>query len=363
MISSRWPRPTFVIVSIALMPVSSGSFTGWRSMTPGALNSSGRVSDASIGPRPSSGLPSGSTTRPSRPSPTGTEATRPVRRTGSPSMTCSHSPNSAAPTSSSSRLNARPTTPCSSSSISIATAFSRPYRRAIPSPTCRTVPTSARSVSTSYCSIRERRIDVISSGRSFISAPHQFLSQSFKSSTHARVRAIRPGLEDEASDQRRVDAARRLNLPSCRLLDLPDDLARLRVGQLARRHELDVEAALLARHQPFELLRDVLDLPRASLLGNELEEVREQRLVAAREVGEDPRLRARLELRVAQHGAQLRRLFDCAREVGQRLVHLLQVPAVLRRAEQRLGVDAVRDRYLATSCPRAGRSRATRSLR
>src|SRR3954471_4685248 len=142
----------------------------------------------------------------------------------------------------------------------------------MPSPTCRTVPTSARSVSTSYCSIRERRIDVISSGRSFISAPHQFLSQSFKSSTHARVRAIRPGLEDEASDQRRVDAARRLNLPSCRLLDLPDDLAGLRVCQLARRDELDVEAALLARHQPLELARDVLDLPRASLLRDELEE-------------------------------------------------------------------------------------------
>jgi hypothetical protein len=27
MISSRWPRPTFVIESIALMPVASGSFT------------------------------------------------------------------------------------------------------------------------------------------------------------------------------------------------------------------------------------------------------------------------------------------------------------------------------------------------
>ena len=44
MISSRWPRPTFVIESIALTPVCSGSFTGWRSTTPGALNSSGRVS-------------------------------------------------------------------------------------------------------------------------------------------------------------------------------------------------------------------------------------------------------------------------------------------------------------------------------
>ena len=77
MISSRWPRPTFVIESIALMPVCSGSFTGCRATTPGALNSSGRVSEVSIGPPPSSGLPSGSTTRPSSASPTGTLATLP----------------------------------------------------------------------------------------------------------------------------------------------------------------------------------------------------------------------------------------------------------------------------------------------
>ena len=173
MISSRWPRPTFVIESIALMPVWSGSFTGWRSMTPGAFHSTGRVSVDSIGPWPSSGLPSGSTTRPSSASPTGTDATLPVRRTGSPSLTLSHSPKSAAPTLSSSRLNARPTTPCSSSSISSATQFSRPWMRAIPSPTCSTVPTSARLDSTSNCSIRSFRIEVISSGRSFIvvSAP------------------------------------------------------------------------------------------------------------------------------------------------------------------------------------------------
>ena len=76
MISSRWPRPTFVIESIALIPVFSGSFTGWRWITPGALNSSGRIPLASIGPWPSSGLPSGSTTRPRSASPTGTEIDR-----------------------------------------------------------------------------------------------------------------------------------------------------------------------------------------------------------------------------------------------------------------------------------------------
>ena len=167
MISSRWPRPTFVIESIALTPVWSGSFTGWRSITPGALNSSGRRSDDSIAPAPSSGLPSGSTTRPSRASPTGTSTTAPVRRTGSPSLTSCHSPKRATPTLSSSRLNAMPTTPCSNSSRSSETAFSRPWTRAMPSPTWRTEPTSERSVWTSYCSILDLRIDVISSGRSF----------------------------------------------------------------------------------------------------------------------------------------------------------------------------------------------------
>ena len=39
MISSRWPRPIGIIESIALMPVCSGSFTGWRTMMPGAGDS------------------------------------------------------------------------------------------------------------------------------------------------------------------------------------------------------------------------------------------------------------------------------------------------------------------------------------
>ena len=71
MISSRWPRPIGIMASIALMPVCSGSLTGWRSAMPGAVNSSGRRCGVMIGPLPSSGLPSGSTTRPISASPTG----------------------------------------------------------------------------------------------------------------------------------------------------------------------------------------------------------------------------------------------------------------------------------------------------
>ena len=44
MISSRWPRPTGVMASIDLMPVWRGSFTGWRSTTPGACTSRRRLS-------------------------------------------------------------------------------------------------------------------------------------------------------------------------------------------------------------------------------------------------------------------------------------------------------------------------------
>src|SRR5947199_16407 len=98
--------------------------------------------------------------------------------------------------------------------------------------------------------------------------------------------------------------------------------------------------SLLARHQPLELLRDLLELAGAILLGDEEQKVLEERLVVAGEVGEDASLRGRLELRIAQHRAQLRRLLDCRREVGERLADLRKTTVLLRRREKRLGVDA-----------------------
>ena len=140
MISSRWPRPIGIIASIAFRPVCIGSFTGWRWTTPGALNSAGRVSSVVMSPLPSSGWPSGETMRPSSASPTGISSSRFVRLTVSPSTILSHGPNSTAPTLSDSRLSARPVTSCGSSSISKAMQFSRPWMRAMPSATDRTVP-------------------------------------------------------------------------------------------------------------------------------------------------------------------------------------------------------------------------------
>ena len=147
MMSSRWPRPIGIMASMALSPVCSGSFTGWRSTTPGAIFSMGACCPVVIGPLPSTGWPSALTTRPSSSSPTGTEMMRPVRLTGSPSLISVDSPSSTAPTLSSSRLRAMPKTPWGNSSISVAIAPSMPWMRAIPSPTDTTVPTSATSTS------------------------------------------------------------------------------------------------------------------------------------------------------------------------------------------------------------------------
>src|SRR3954468_5449718 len=77
MISSRWPRPIGTSASSALRPVCTGSWTERRGMMPGALTSTRRRSVVSIGPLPSIGLPSASTTRPRRAFPIGTSTMGP----------------------------------------------------------------------------------------------------------------------------------------------------------------------------------------------------------------------------------------------------------------------------------------------
>src|SRR5437773_411970 len=92
--------------SIALIPVWTGVSTPCRTITPGAIRSTGRLALVSIGPLSSMGRPSGSTTRPSSAEPTGTSTTRPVVLTVSPSLIAVALPRMTAPTVSSSRLRA-----------------------------------------------------------------------------------------------------------------------------------------------------------------------------------------------------------------------------------------------------------------
>ena len=135
---------------MALMPVCIGSLTGWRWTTVGAWTSRARRPSAAIGPLPSIGLPRGSTTRPRKASPTGTERTSPVRRTGWPSSILDPSPRRTTPISRTSRLRATPSRPPSNSRSSLVIAECKPSTRAMPSPVSITRPTSSRAVVGEY---------------------------------------------------------------------------------------------------------------------------------------------------------------------------------------------------------------------
>ena len=79
----RWPRPTVSIALIARTPVSSGVRTGSRSIALIGRRASGSLCTCASGPLRSIGWPCESTTRPSRPSPTGRCSVRSsVRRHG-----------------------------------------------------------------------------------------------------------------------------------------------------------------------------------------------------------------------------------------------------------------------------------------
>ena len=166
MISSRWPRPIGIIESIAFRPVCIGSLTGWRWTTPGALNSAGRVSvglDVAlaverVAERVDDAAEQALADRDLE------QAVGALDRVALDDRAPT-APNSTAPTLSDSRFSARPVTSCGSSSISNDLQFSRPWTRAMPSATERTVPTSVRSAwPSSSPSMRLLRMEVISSG-------------------------------------------------------------------------------------------------------------------------------------------------------------------------------------------------------
>ncbi len=217
MISSRWPRPIGIIESIALRPVCSGSFTGWRSTTPGALNSSGRNCSAPIGPPPVERIPERVDDAPDeRVADRHARDAGPLRRTAEPSSIRSQSPKSAAPTLSDSRLRASPVTPCSNSSISMAKAV------------LEAVDARDAVADLEYgADLGQVRLDVVlldplleDRGDLFRAKFHlcasllcvqwvlyaagcELLAEGVEAAAHARVRAERAGLEDDAADQAR----------------------------------------------------------------------------------------------------------------------------------------------------------------
>jgi hypothetical protein len=140
---------------------------------------------------------------------------------------------------------------------------------------------------------------VISSGLSFKLLFLQFGAEPVEAPADACVESHRACLEDDAADQVGVDAPRRHDLPAGSFFDLRDHVARLVVGELDRRRQLDVEDPLLARREPLELASDLLDLAGAALLGEEHQEVADELVLAAEQLLERRRLDAVLELGVA----------------------------------------------------------------
>src|SRR6478735_988805 len=169
----------------------------------------------------------------------------------------------------------------------------------MPSPTCSTVPTSDRSVSTSYCSIRDFRIEVISSGRSFTFAPWlpggELVAEAFQAAAHAGVDAQRTCLQDHAADQLGVDLAGCLDLAAGGLLDLGHDRGGLVVGQLEGGGELDRNASLRAVDERLELVTNAWDLPGPPLRRDQAEEVVDELVGSVGQLAEDAHLGRRID--------------------------------------------------------------------
>src|SRR3954464_2466929 len=351
MISSRWPRPIGIIASIAFRPVCIGSLTGWRWTTPGALNSAGRVSDVSSSPLPSSGLPSGSTMRPSSASPTGMSSRRLVRLTVSPSTMCSHGPNSTAPTLSDSRLSARPVTSCGSSSISKAMQFSKPWTRAMPSATDSTVPTSDRSAwSASSPWMRLLRMEVISSGLICMARVRGSLgkvlggagdlpAQQLEAAADGGVEHLVADAHDDAAEDVGLDRRRQLHLAAGLLGDLVADVLDDLLVELDGGGDLDRQQLVVV------LPQGVVGAPGAQqrghpvLLDQQLEEVDEDRLGVRDRLVQALGLLLGREVGREEEDLQVAILGERVGDLAQLLTHLVELAGVLGDLEQRARVD------------------------
>src|SRR4051794_28445536 len=346
MISSRWPRPIGIMPSIALMPVCSGSLTGWRCTTPGALNSAGRFSSVLISPLPSSGLPSGSTIRPSSASPTGISSSRFVRLTVSPSTIFSHGPNSPAPTLSDSRLSARPVTSCGRSSISNDWQFSMPWTRAMPSPIDRTVPTSVRSAwPVSRPSIRLLRMEVISSGLicmrlgGSLGRASDLLAKLFEAVAHRGVEHLVADADDDAAQQVGVDVGGELDLSAGLFGDPVADLADGGLVELDCRRDGDREEPVLLLPQPVVGTADAEDHRHAVVLDQELEEVDEDVVGTADRLVQPFLLLLAGEVGREEEDLEVVGGPQRVGEVAELLLDLVELALLAGHLEQRPGVD------------------------
>src|SRR5437763_2237496 len=270
-----------------------------------------------MSPLPSSGLPRGSTIRPSSASPTGMSSSCLVRLTVSPSTIFSHSPNSTAPTLSDSRFRASPVTSCGRSSISNDMQFSSPWMRAMPSATDSTVPTSVRSAPpVSRPSMRDFRIEVISSGLICMTgsvAPWKRGGLRLRDVLAKLVEAVLDrGVEDRVADAQDdapedpgVDLARQLDALTGLLPDPLADRLHRRLVEVDRAGHLDGQQLVLLIPQPPVLVADAEDDRHPVTLEQRLEEVDDRRVGAGERLVQPVLLLLRREVRREEEHAQV----------------------------------------------------------
>src|SRR3990172_139264 len=277
MMSSRWPRPIGTIASMDLRPVCTGWLTDWRAITPGAIFSIGLVSWVAIGPRPSIGWPSASTTRPISSGPTGTSRMRPVHFTASPSVMCLYSPRITAPTESRSRLSASPKVLPGNSSISPCMASARPCTRQMPSVRPTSVPSLRASACGANFSMRARISSLISDGLSCIVVPlltGQRQAQPFELAAHRTVDHEIPGADHGTADEPGIGFTLECHFAVEPLLQGPGQRRAFFIAERAGRDHGRLDRALGIGAQLREHLRDHGQQTETAVLRQQPDEIR-----------------------------------------------------------------------------------------
>ena len=207
----------------------------------------------------------------------------------------------------------------------------------MPSPTWSTVPTSARSVSTSKSLIRSLRMAVISSGRSFTRAPFQARVTSSRAEAvpGGRARSRRRGSEPAWRTMPPIRSGSTVRVASTvrpeALLDLLDDRARLVLGELERGGQLDGElrppraAASRSNSSPTSSTS-----PPRPFSTSSRRRLRTSESDVAGDGVDGGELRPLVELGVAQDLRELRHLALGLDEVAELLPRLCELPALLR---------------------------------
>src|SRR5262249_35762608 len=224
-------------------PACTGSLTKSRATIGGAGRSTGSSPAASIAAPPSMGRPSGSTMRPSSPSPTGTLATSPVLRTTWSASTPSASSSSTQPTEFRSSVSTKPICPCSNRTNSFKRTSRRPETLATPSPTEPTRPISSVVADSTAAPTRRRASSSQPSSSAVWRATEQLLADTGEIAAPGIAQNRRRTVQFETGNQRRIVTKGQRQVEAERLRDHVVDQALLVVGQYRCGHD-DTVAAL-----------------------------------------------------------------------------------------------------------------------